>query len=303
DIRIVPFAATATQDEFRALLAREAPVHAVMLGQHKISSPEIEASRELQVIARNGVGFDNIDLKAMTANGVPLMTVGIANSPSVAEAAMHFMLTLIKHGQAQSDLVKQNRWTERMTVLGGDVYGKTVLVVGFGRIGTRFVKRAVAFEMNVLVYDPYVKADTIRAFGAEPAPDLDAALKIADVVTLHCPRTPETNGLINKSRLALMKPNAVLINTARGGIVDETDLHDALSRKVIKAAALDVLDVEPGPPNNPLFKLDNCMFAPHMAGVTAESMDRMSIAAAENALSVFDGTINRANVVNQDVLK
>lgn len=157
--------------------------------------------------------------------------------------------------------------------------------------------------MNVQVYDPYVTPAAVRALGAEPVTDLDAALTTADVVTLHCPRTSETNGLINKRRLALMKPTAVLINTARGGIVDENDLYDALSRKVIKAAALDVLDVEPGIPDHPLFTLDNCMFAPHMAGVTSEAMDRMSIAAAENALSVFDGHINRANVVNQDVLK
>ncbi len=301
EVRIVPFSAFMPADEFLALLAREAPIHAIMLGNHKVSTPEIEATRELQVVARNGVGFDNVDLKALSAKGIPLMTVGIANSPSVAEAAMHFMLTLVKKGQEQSALVRESRWNDRMGSLGGDVYGKTLLVVGCGRIGSRMVKRAAAFEMRVLVFDPYVSADVIKSCGGEAVTDLDAALKIADVVSLHCPRTAETNGLIDARRLALMKPSAILVNTARGGIVDEAALHDALSRKVIAAAALDVLDIEPAM-NHPLFKLDNCMFAPHTAGVTVESLERMSIAAAENAISVFEGRIKAENVVNKDVL-
>jgi D-3-phosphoglycerate dehydrogenase len=176
------------------------------------------------------------------------------------------------------------------------------VIVGFGRIGTRVARRCLAMEMNVLVYDPYVKAETIRAAQCEPVADLDLALPRADFVTIHCPKTPETVGLFNAARLKRMKPTAYLVNTARGGIIDEADLHAALTSGVIAAAGLDVLDQEPPDPDNPLLKLANVITAPHMAGVTRESIDRMAVQAVKNVLSVFDGAPIVENVVNPEVL-
>lgn len=301
-IKTISFSATLPHDEFVALLAQNAPVHAIVLGQHKVGATEIAASGGLEVVARNGVGFDNVDLVAMSAAKVPLMVVGEANSPAVAEQALSMLLSLMKNGARQSALVRAGRWNDRMTELGGDLYHKTLLVVGCGRIGSRTTKRAAAFEMRTLVYDPYVSDAVITAAGGTRVTDLDKAIAEADAITLHCPKTPDTTGLINARRLALMKPSAILINTARGGIVDEAALADALAAKKIAGAGLDVLAEEPPPADHPLFKFENVIFAPHTAGVNHDALTRMAGAAVDNILSVFEGQIIRANVINQDVL-
>ena len=157
-------------------------------------------------------------------------------------------------------------------------------------------------DMTVLVYDPYVPAATIKAAGCEPVSDLSAALPRVDVVTIHCPKTPETVGLFNAARMELMKPTAYLINTARGGIVDEKALHEALASRKLAGAGLDVFEQEPPPVGQPLHGLPNVIMAPHVAGVTVEAVDRMSEQTARNILSVLDGEPLRQNVINQDVL-
>src|SRR5205085_3886469 len=172
-----------------------------------------------------------------------------ANSPSVAEQAVSWMMSLAKRLPHLHALVRDGRWTERLGELPVDLLGKTLLIVGFGRIGTRTAKRCLAMEMNVLVYDPYVPADQVRAAGCEPVGDLDAALPRADFVSIHCPRTPGTEGMFNAARLARMKPSAHLVNTARGGIVDETALHAALTGGVIAGAGIDVFDRDPPAPH------------------------------------------------------
>jgi D-3-phosphoglycerate dehydrogenase len=174
-------------------------------------------------------------------------------------------------------------------------------LVGFGRIGTRTAKRCLAMEMTVLVYDPYVKPEVIKAAGCEPVADLDAALPRADFITIHCPKTPETIGMINADRMKKMKRTAYLVSTARGGIIDEKALYAALSDGTLPAAGLDVFDREPPDPENPLFKLPNVVLAPHIAGVTAEAMQRMAVEAAKNVLSVFDGAPRKENAVNPEV--
>jgi len=181
-----------------------------------------------------------------------------------------------------------------------DLFGKTVLIIGFGRIGTRTAKRCLAMEMNVLVFDPYKDAAAIKAAGCEPVSDLDAALPRADFVSIHCPKTPETIGMFSAARLRRMKPTAYLINTARGGIVDEPALYDALVSGRLAGAGLDVQ--EPPPAGHSLFSLPNVIMAPHVAGVTREAVERMSEQTARNILSVLDGDPVRQNVINQDVL-
>src|SRR5207302_5865263 len=163
-------------------------------------------------------------------------------------------------------------------------------------------KRFAAMETNVLVYDPYIYSETIRGSGYEPVQDLDEGVARADFITIHCPKTPETTGLFNAARLARMKRTAYLVNTARGGIVDEKALHDALKTNRIAGAALDVFDQEPTPQDNPLLTLPNFIAAPHVAGVTREAVDRMGGAAVENILSVLDGKPILDNIVNREVL-
>jgi D-3-phosphoglycerate dehydrogenase len=302
DIEAVFFPNMISAAEFQALLRASGEVHGVALGGTRYGEAELAATKGLEVVARIGVGYDAVDVPALTRKRVPLMTTGIANSPSVAEQALHFMLTLAKRSAALHALVRDGRWAERQANLPADLLGKTVLIVGFGRIGTRTAKRCVAMEMNVLVYDPYVAADAIRAAGCEAVTDLDAVLPRADFVTIHCPKTPETVGMFGTARLARMQPEAFLVNTARGGIVDEPALYAALIAGKLAGAGLDVFDQEPAAVDNPLLKLPNVISSPHMAGVTREAVGRMSLQTVRNMLSVVDGQPIRENVINKEVL-
>lgn len=302
DIETIEFPNMISAADFEKLLQQQAPVHGVALGATRFGEAELEAAQDMQVVARIGVGYDSVDVAALSRRKVPLMVAGTANSPSVAEQAMFMMLTLAKRAVELHALVKDGQWSTRLGLLPFDLFGKTVLIVGFGRIGTRSAKRCLAMEMNVLVYDPYKSADEIKAAGCEPVADLDAALPRADFVTLHCPKTPETTGLFNAARLARMKPSAYLINTARGGIVVEAALHDALVSKKLAGAGLDVFEQEPPPLGHKLFELPNVIIAPHVAGVTWEALERMGEQTARNMLSALDGDPIRQNVINQDVL-
>jgi len=302
DIEVVEFPNMISAGNFEAMLKEQAPVHGVALGATRFGEPELEASKDMQVVTRMGVGYDAVDVPALSRRKIPLMVVGTANSPSVAEQALFMMLTLAKRAVEMHALVREGNWSKRLGKLPYDLFGKTVLIIGFGRIGTRTAKRCLAMEMNVLIYDPYKSAAEIRAAGYEPVADLDAALARADFVSLHCPKTPETVGMFDAARLKRMKATAYLINTARGGIVDEPALYDALVSGKLAGAGLDVFEQEPPPVGHSLFELPNVIVAPHVAGVTRESVDRMSEQTARNILSALDGKPIRQNVINQDVL-
>ncbi len=303
DVEPIAFATTISAGDFNALLRSDGDVNGVILGLTRFGEAECAGARGLQVVARIGVGYDTVDVPALTRHRIPLMVVGTANSPTVAEQALFMMMALAKRGAQLDGLVRAGRWRERLSALPVDLMNKTLLIIGFGRIGTRTAKRSLAMEMNVLVYDPYVPADQVRAAGCESVGDLDAALPRADFVSIHCPRTPETEGMFGAARLKRMKPTAYLVNTARGGIIDETALHAALTTGVIAGAGIDVFDREPPATDNPLLTLDNVVTAPHMAGVTRESVDRMAGQAVRNVLSVFDGKPIRENVINPEVLE
>src|SRR5215813_1741920 len=302
DIEMVEFPNMISAVDFQTKLREHAPVHGVALGGTRFGETELEASGEMKVVTRIGVGFDAVDVPALSKRKVPLMVAGTANSPSVAEHAVFMMLTLAKRAYEMDSIVKDNKWATRLGLLPYDLFGKTVLIVGFGRIGTRTAKRCLAMEMKVLVYDPYKPASEIAAAGCEAVPDLDAALPRSDFVTIHCPKTPVTLGLFNAAKFKRMKPTAYLINTARGGIVDEKALHEALVAGKLAGAGLDVFEQEPPPVGQPLHSLPNVIMAPHVAGVTVEAVDRMSEQTARNILSALDGAPIRQNVINQDVL-
>ena len=302
DIELVEFPNMISARDFEAMLKQQAPVHGVALGGTRFGEPELEASGDMKVVTRIGVGFDAVDVPALSRRKVPLMVAGTANSPSVAEQALFMMLMLAKRAVEMHACVRDDNWAARLGMLPYDLFGKTVLLVGFGRIGTRTAKRCLAMEMNVLVYDPYKDVAAIRAAVCEPVSDLDAALPRADFLSIHCPKTAETIGMFNAARLRRMKPTAYLINTARGGIVDEPALHDALVSGRLAGPGLDVFEQEPPPAGHSLFSLPNVIMAPHVAGVTREAVDRMSEQTARNILSVLDGDPLRQNVINQDVL-
>ncbi len=299
DIEVRPYPTSIRQADLLGMLGE---VAGIALSVTPFGEAEMDAAPAMQVVARIGVGYDAVDVPALTARRVPLMIAGTANSTSVAEHALYLIMTLAKRGAAMDALVREGRWADSRANLPMELAGKTVLIVGFGRIGTRSARRCAALEMAVLVHDPYVPAETIRAAGYEPAPDLDAVLPGADFVSVHCPKNPETVGMFNAARLARMKRGACIVNTARGGIIDEPALYEALTSGHLTGAGLDVFETEPAPVANTLLKLDTVIASPHVAGVTTESVAGMAVATAENILSVLDGSPIRDNVVNQEVL-
>jgi D-3-phosphoglycerate dehydrogenase len=230
------------------------------------------------------------------------MTTGTANSVSVAEHALSLMLDLARRSGFYDSVMRRGAWGERFIDPPIDLYQHTVLVVGFGRIGSRIAARCRAMEMTVLVADPYVDEARIAAAGCEKV-TLAAGLKRADFVTVHCPRNAETTGMIAAAELASMKRGAYLVNTARGGIVEETALYNALTSGQLGGAGLDVFVQEPTPGSHPLLTLNNVVAAPHMAGNTVQALDRMWVATISNALSVFDGAPIVENVINKEALR
>jgi D-3-phosphoglycerate dehydrogenase len=299
DLRLTRYSPGIAPADLHALLA---DVAGIALSFTPFRQAEVAAAPVLAVVARIGVGFDAVEVPALTARGIPLMVAGTANSTSVAEQALFFMLALAKRGAEMHRRVRHGAGHDRLGGLPMELSGKTVLIVGFGRIGTRTAPRCRAFGMTVLVYDPYRPPADVVAAGCEPVADLDAALARADIVTIHCPKNAETRGMFGAGRLARMKPGAFLVNTARGGIVDEAALHAALVSGQIGGAGLDVFEPEPPDPANPLLHLESVITAPHMAGVTAEAMAAMAEATARNLLSVLDGAPIRDHVVNPEVL-
>jgi D-3-phosphoglycerate dehydrogenase len=298
DIETVIYPAGIAQSDLLPLLADCA---GIALSGTPYRQTEMDASPAMQVVARIGVGYDAVGVPALTARRVPLMVAGTANSTSVAEQAFHLMISLAKKNRVMDGMVRDGKWQDRHGSLPMELSGKTVLIVGFGRIGTRTARRCLGFDMTVLVCDPFIDQAKITAAGCEPAADLDAALPLADFLTIHCPKSPATVNLVDAARLARMKRGAFVVNTARGGIVNEPALYDALVSGQIAGAGLDVFDMEPTPADNKLLSLDNVFASPHMAGVTVEAVQAMAVATARNILSVLDGEPNRDNTINPEV--
>ncbi len=263
----------------------------------------IDKADKMQIVARHGVGYDAVDVPALTKKGIPLAVVGTANSVTVAEHALFFILALAKRAILFDREVRKGNWDIRYDHIGYDIADKKVLVLGLGRIGRRLVPMLNAMGMKVFVYDPYVLQDSIVTSGATPVEDWRAALPDMDFVSVNCPKNEETNGMIGTAELASMKKTAFVVNTARGNIVDESALYHALKNGSIAGAGIDPFVVEPAGPNEPLFELDNIIVSPHSAGVTKESLFRMGAAAAQNILDQFDGRLNPENVINKEVLK
>jgi D-3-phosphoglycerate dehydrogenase len=277
-------------------------VHGITVRTANISRKIIENSKNLKVVSRHGVGYDSVDVEALNDCNIPLAIAAHSNMISVAEHAMFMLLALSKNVFYYDDFARKADWTTRWDIRAWDLSEKSLLVIGYGRIGSKLVKRALAFDMDVYVYDPYVDQSTIKKSGAHYVDDFKSILPQMDAVTLHCPKTKETTDMFSAEEFDAMKSTSILINCARGGIVNEKALYDALTNNKIRSAGLDVYDDEPSTSSNPLFGLSNILLSPHIAGVTQEATIRMSKQAVQNVLDVFDNKVDPDVIINKNVL-
>jgi D-3-phosphoglycerate dehydrogenase len=262
-----------------AIISRATPVTAAVM----------DAARSLKIISKFGAGYDNVDLAAAAARGIVVSRAHGANARSVAELAFAMMLILSRRLLSLDHSVRAGRW-ERSGPLGGEITGKTMGIVGCGAVGTQVTAVSRGFDIRSLVYDPYIP-DVDLPPQAERLARLDDLLEQSDIVTLHCPLTDETSGMIGASELRRMKPTAILINAARGPVVDEAALVRALNEHWIAGAGLDTFATEPPDPSSPLWAMANVVVSPHIGASTAEAAERVAISAVESILAVLDGRL------------
>lgn len=276
---------------------------AIIVGPTRIDRDFLAKAPMLRICARTGVGYDAVDVEALTERGIPLTVTPDANAVSVAEHALMLMLTTARRTLDYDRNTRALDWGAKPTLKTLDLAGLTVLVVGFGRIGGRVARLCAAFGMDVLVYDPYIPQNTIKGAGFKPVKLLQEGLAAADVVTTHCPSNTETRGMVNAAFFAAMKPGAAYINTARGTLVDEAALTNALKSGHLGAAGLDVFHTEPVATKLPLLDFPNVVLTPHSAAATEQSRRRMGLSAAESIIALFKGHIDPDVVINKEVLR
>ena len=264
----------------------------------KLSGEVIEAANNLKIISRHGVGYDNIDLEVSKKKNITLAITATANAVAVAEHVMFMILNISKRGSMYDDTVKSGKFSERnklpKTV---ELWNKNILIAGFGRIGQALIKRCLGFEMNVFVFDPFVSKEFIEKRGGTKVDNLSETSKDMDAMSLHIPLNDETKNIINYELLKSMKKNCIIINAARGGIVNEVDLDRALNENLIFGAGLDVFETEPPAENNPLLKNKKVFLSPHTAAFTEECMTRMGKETIQNIFDFFDGNLENSKKV------
>ena len=264
----------------------------------KLSGEVIEVANNLKIISRHGVGYDNIDLEVSKKKDITLAITATANAVAVAEHVMFMILNISKRGSMYDDTVKSGKFNERnklpKTV---ELWNKNILIAGFGRIGQALIKRCLGFEMNVFVFDPFVSKEFIEKRGGTKVDNLSETSKDMDAMSLHIPFNDETKNIINYELLKSMKKNCIIINAARGGIVNEVDLDRALNENLIFGAGLDVFETEPPAENNPLLKNKKVFLSPHTAAFTEECMTRMGKETIQNIFDFFDGSLENSKKV------
>lgn len=259
---------------------------ALIAGLEYIGEELMDAAPKLKVISRYGVGYENVDAQAALMRGIQITITPGANGNSVADLAVALMLDVARNVTVMDQEMKKQH---QIRPQGLELYGKTLGVIGAGRIGRGVAERCRGFNMKILVFDVYQNEEFIKETGAEYV-SMETLLSEADFITIHSPLTKETKNMISTEQFGMMKRDAVLVNTARGGIVNEDALYEALSSGRIRGAALDATVNEP-PYNSPLMQCSNCILTPHAGAATREASSRMSIMAAENAVTILRGKL------------
>ena len=264
----------------------------------KLDSDILTKCKKLKVISRHGVGYDNIDLKHLKKNNIALLITATGNALAVAEHVMYMMLSLSKGVTSYDSEVRSGNFKKNVNKIETyELFKKEILIAGFGRIGKNLIKRCLGFDMKVNVYDPFVDEKKIKSLGGQKVDSLESSIKTADFVSIHMPLNEKTRNLIDSKILKTMKNNSIIINTARGGIINEKDLDQALKSKIIFAAGLDVFENEPPNLNNPLLKNDKVLLSPHSATFTNECKSRMSIETVQNIIDFFENKTKSYMVV------
>ena len=273
---------------------------ALIVRQGKITAAVQEAASNLKVICKHGVGTDNIDIEAATRRGIPVLYTPRANFEAAAEHTLALMLSLLRRIPLQNCHIRDGVFDKKQYD-GLELFGKTLGIVGFGHIGRRVAELVAPFKMRILVYHPSCTAETLPPYITK-VKSVQELLPQVHVLSLHCPLTPETRGLVNRHSIAQMQPGVCIINTARGGLVHEGDLIQALHDGRVGGAALDVFESEPPAADNPLFKMDRVIVTAHVAGMSDNSFKNMGLAAVENVLAVLKGKpVDRESIKNPTV--
>ena len=279
----------------------------IVRSQTQVTAELLEESGQLKAIARAGVGVDNIDLLAATRKGIVVMNAPGGNTLSTCEHTLALLFALARHIPSAVTSLKQGAW-KRNQFTGTQLAGKTLGILGLGRIGREVAKRALAMQMRVIGYDPMLPPDRVRQWGIEPAAEIAQVLPACDILTIHIPLTEKTQGIIGRKELALMKPGSWVINCARGGIIDETALVEALDQGHLGGAALDVFEKEPLPHDHPLLKMPNVICTPHLGASTREAQRSVALEAAECMIQFLQhgriqGAVNMNTLDRSELLR
>ena len=279
-------------------------VDGILLRTTRLDKEILQHCDNLKIISRHGVGYDNVDLDFLNENKIALCITSTSNAVSVAEHVLSFFIYLTKKLSLSDSLVKEGNFEKRSELPNFfELYKKKVLIIGFGRIGKEVAKRCLGFDMEVYVYDPFLDNEIIIRNQCIPI-EKNQGLAIADFITIHLPLNGDTKNFISQTELNVMKKKSILVNTSRGGIVNENDLCIALESKKIQGAGMDVFVSEPPESNHPFFKLDNILLTPHNAALTLECRERMSLEASQNIVFFLNNMseLNVENLVNKKYL-
>jgi D-3-phosphoglycerate dehydrogenase / 2-oxoglutarate reductase len=279
-------------------------VDAILLRTAKLSNDVISYCKKLKIVSRHGVGYDNVNIDYLSENNIALGITSTSNAVSVAEHVLTSFLYLSKNIHLSDKLTREGRFNDKSSLPNFfELYQKNIVIFGFGRIGRAVAKRCLGFEANVYVYDPFVSKNVVEENNCKVI-DKTSGLKIADYISIHLPLNNNTKNFINEQELSIMKETAIVVNTARGGIINEASLVNALQNKIILGAGLDVYEKEPPDENHPLFNLDNVILSPHNAALTIECRKRMAVESAENIAFFLlnNKKLNLNNIVNRQKL-
>ncbi len=280
------------------LIKRLPSFDACTLRVSKLNENILKHCSKLKIISRHGVGYDNIDLKYIKKKDITLLITAKANAVAVAEHVIYMMLSISKSVNKYDEEVRVGNFKKNASNIETlELFQKEMLIVGFGRIGKSLIKRCLGFDMKINVYDPFVNKEEIKDFGGNKIDNLETGLESCDYLSLHVPLTEKTKNLINYEKIKSMKKKAIIINTSRGGIINEIDLDKALKNNIIFGAGLDVFEKEPIDKNNPLIDNKKVLLSPHSATFTNECKSRMAIETTKNIIDFFENKLDKSMIV------